>query len=88
MQVKQRFMTKHQHEDLRGRAQLDSGMLVVGCPAVWEMWHGRRAHEGLLEAQIAAAVCCGDARPEWDGAVPPQLAALASDCWAQNPADR
>jgi hypothetical protein len=56
--------------------------------AVWEMWHGERAHEGLLEAQIAAAVCCGGVRPEWDEAVPPQLAALASDCWAENPADR
>lgn len=64
------------------------GRFTVRPHAVWEMWHGRRAHEGLLEAQIAAAVCCGDARPEWDGAVPPQLAALASDCWAQDPADR
>lgn len=56
--------------------------------AVWEMWHGTRAHEGLLEAQIAAAVCCGGVRPDWDDTVPPQLAALASDCWAQHPADR
>lgn len=64
-------------------------VLTNSCAyAVWEMWHGRRAHEGLHEAQIVAAVCCEGARPAWGAATPPPLAALACACWAQAPSKR
>lgn len=70
-----------------GRPTTSSDVYAFGI-LLWEMWHGKAAHAGLLEAQICAAVCNDGARPAWDAGTPPQLAALGSACWAQNPAAR
>ena len=52
------------------------------------MFYCQTAYEGLIEAQICVGVCDGTLRPEFDDTCPMPYQAIATSCWAQNPAER
>jgi serine/threonine protein kinase len=56
--------------------------------AVWEAWTRRRAFEGLTALQIMVAVAHRGDRPPTPEDMPPALARLCADCWAQDPGAR
>lgn len=55
---------------------------------VWELATRERPFQGLLEGDLVVGVCDRGLRPVFPASCPPAYAALAQQCWAEDPGQR
>ncbi|GLC41007.1 hypothetical protein PLESTB_000952900 [Pleodorina starrii] len=55
---------------------------------LWELYTTESPYRGMAPHEVVEAICVRDERPCWPGSSPPDLVALAEDCWHADPHHR